>query len=96
MEYPKRIALHKLETLVDAQVPQEHKYKSGTVLSIGYLFEHTQPIIGQEFYVFQSKTQCTFRTSEIVEILQQNEEFIIFKTLNSLYKLEIGITDYFE
>lgn len=94
MEYPKRISLFKIKTLDNAEIPQEDKYPSNSYIKMGYLFEHTLPKVGYGFGVFQSKTYCNFVTSVVTEILEQNEEFIIIKTLNSLYRIEI--TDDFE
>lgn len=88
MEYPINIDLYKLETLEDAKYPQEEKYPSGTVIKTGYMWEHTKPKVGEEFYIFQSKTYYNFRTSQITEIIEETKEYIIFKTLNSKYKVK--------
>lgn len=88
MEYPINIELYKLETLEDAEYPQEEKYPSGTVLKTGLMWEHTKPKIGDNFYIYQYKLYCNFRTSIITEIIEETKEYIIFKTLNSKYKVK--------
>lgn len=88
MEYPVNIELYKIETLENAEYPQEEKYPSGTVLKTGFMWEHTKPKVGEDFYIYQSKLYSNFRTSIITEIIEETNEYIIFKTLNSKYKVK--------
>lgn len=88
-DYPKNIRLYKVETLEDAEYPQEEKYPSGTVLKIGLMWEHTLPKIGEVFEVFAGKLYPTFHTSTVVDIsmLDLVDGVIAFKTLNSKYEV---------
>lgn len=88
MSYPKNIVLTKLNTLPEAEYPQPEKYPDGTERS-GLMWEHTLPTVGKPFYVLTSKMWDSLRTSPITEILSQTEEEVVFKTLNSTYKLSI-------
>ena len=89
MKYPKYIELYKIETLDDAECPQEEKYPSKTIIKAGFMWEHTLPKIDKEFYIFQSKTFPIFKTSIVKEIIEKTDEYIIFKTVNSKYKINI-------
>lgn len=44
-------------------------------------------IVGEEFYVISGHDYL--RTSEVKKIISETDKEIIFKTLNSIYKLEI-------
>lgn len=88
-EYPLNIELLKLETLTTAEHPQEDKYPSGEVVSIGLMFEHTKPKVGEAFYVMRSKLNPIFRTSAVKEIEELVNGDILLITLNSKYKIII-------
>lgn len=88
MTYPKNIVLTKLNTLPEAEYPQPDKYPDGTERT-GLMWEHTIPVVGSNFLVMESKLWSSFHTSLITEILSQTEKEIVFKTLNSTYKLTI-------
>lgn len=87
MEYPKNIRLLKLETLPDALYPQEDKYASGQVISQGLMWEWSKPEVGEGFQVHIGKLNPIFRTSTVVEIINDDKIGIEFKTLNSRYKI---------
>jgi len=86
MNYPVNIELQKLETLPDAQIPQERKFPSLDTVRMGLMWEHTLPQVGQRFMVMSGKTWPTFVTSKVVDI-EDVEEGKIITTLNSKYKL---------
>lgn len=88
MKYPVKIRLIKETTLPDAVVPQEEKYPSGSVVSQGYMWEHTRPTLDTKFYVMATKIYPLFVTSRVNKILESTDEYIRFKTLNSIYKIE--------
>ena len=88
MKYPIQIRLVKEKTLADAIIPQEEEYPSGSVVSQGYMWQHTQPQLDSKFYVMESKLYPVFKTSRIIKILESTDEYIRFKTLNSIYKIE--------
>ena len=87
MKWPIKIALFKESTREDAKHPQEDEYPSGSVLSEGYMWDYTQPKLGNKFYVMESKLYPNFRTSSIQEILETTDEYIRFRTKNSVYKV---------
>lgn len=80
------ITLLKLNTLDDAEYPQKEKYPNGTI-RIGYMFEHTKPEVGKRFKVHINKLDWHFITSTVTEIISETEDSIVFKTLNSTYKI---------
>lgn len=85
----KNIELFKEETRKDAQIPQEEKYPSKTVLSIGVMWDWTIPVVGEAFHVMYDKTTPKFHTSIVTEIISESEEAIKIKTRNSIYTIKI-------
>lgn len=88
MKYPIQIRLIKEQTLPDAKIPQEDRYPSGSVVSQGYMWEYTRPQLDTKFYVMESKLYPVFKTTRVVKILESTDEFIRFKTINSIYKIQ--------
>lgn len=86
MDYPVNIVLKKLNTLEDAEYPQKEKYPDGYE-KLGLMWEHNKPKVGEPFLVLTAKTCPTFHTSTVIEILEEKDNSIIFKTLNSMYQL---------
>lgn len=88
-EYPKNIQLFKVETREDAEVDQELKYPSGTIIKEGLMWEHTLPKVGDQFYVYVGKLYPSFHTSTVVEInsVDMNKGVVAFKTKNSKYEI---------
>ena len=84
--YPKNISLTKLNTLPNALQPQREKYSNGTVRE-GLMWKHSVPKIGEHFFVLIDKLNASFMTSQVVEILHDTPEEVIFKTYNSTYRL---------
>lgn len=86
MEYPKSICLTKVASLVD-YVPQEfQRYPNGFEI-LGFMWEHTLPKEGSPFYLYSDKKTPFFRTSVVTEIMESNNQHIVFKTLNSIYEI---------
>lgn len=88
-KYPLNIDLFKEETREDAEYPQEQKYPSGTIVSTGLMWGHSLPKVDECFYVHYSKLAYYFRTSIVKEILETTPDYIRFKTLNSVYRINI-------
>lgn len=88
-KYPVKVKLTKLLTREDAPFPQEHQYPSLTTVRIGFMWEHTKPIVGKPFMLYLSKINPTFHTSTITEIVELDTKTYVLTTLNSKYKLEI-------
>lgn len=86
MNYPKEITLIKINTREDAEQPQKEKYPDGTERN-GLMWEFSKPKVGESFMVLISKLLPTFITSPVTEILEKTEKQIIFKTINSTYRL---------
>lgn len=84
--YPKNITLTKLNTLDEAEFPQREKYPDGSERT-GLMWEFSEPRIGKCFYVLEGKLNPTFRTSLVQEILFKTDNSIVFKTINSIYKI---------
>lgn len=86
----KEAELLKLETRSDAEVPQEEKYPSGTVIATGFaLGDETNPYVKKGFpvYIVKKNSFRGFKTSNVTEIEEETPNFIQFKTRNSRYKL---------
>ena len=77
--------LTKLETLEDAHIPNE----VGDGVRVGYFMEH--PVVNSSFELRYTHKLGGIRTSRVKEILDDNGDFVIFKTNNSRYKLEIEV-----
>ena len=86
MEYPKNIYLTKISSLADYIFDEFQKYPIGFEVT-GYMWEHTLPEEGSAFYVYNDKKTAYFRTSVVTELLEEGSEHILFKTLNSIYKI---------
>lgn len=82
----KNITLIKLQTLEEALHPQKEKYPDGSIHK-GIMWEYSRPKVGQSFAVLKSKMHALFVTSIVQEIISDDESGIVFKTLNSLYKI---------
>lgn len=85
---PDRIILRKLSTRDDAESPQKEKYPDGTERK-GFMWDFSKPKVGSRFYVLIDKLTPYFITSPVEEILEEREDKIVFKTLNSTYEIEI-------
>lgn len=90
-----KIRLTKISERDDAEVPNNiptDSYRIGYVSSKGL-----KPKIGYAYFVdsiIQINDESVhpghwFITSQITEIVSENDKEIIFKTLNSIYKIEI-------
>lgn len=86
---PWNILLSKVETRDDAEYPQEEKYPSGKTRREGLMWSFTLPEVGKRFGVHISKIIPHFLTSEVTAILEDKPSYIVFKTINSIYKVEI-------
>ena len=84
--YPKNITLIKLNTLEEAEYPQRERYPNGTERT-GLMWEFSEPKVGERFCVLAGKLSLTFRTSPVQEILSKTDNSIVFKTINSIYKI---------
>ena len=84
----KKINLIKLETLPNAEYPQEDKYSSGEIVKKGLMFPHSIPKVGECFYVHKLQLGSMFRTS-LVQSVEEIEDGYIITTINSKYKIEI-------
>ena len=84
----KKINLIKLETLANAEYPQEDKYPSGNIISKGLMFPYSLPKVGEPFMVYHAKLKPVFRTS-LVQSIEKIEDGYIITTINSKYKIEI-------
>ena len=89
MNWPVYITLTKLSTRDDAEYPQEDRFPSLSTVKQGYMWEYTQPKVGECFYVHQSKLYSNFRTSLVQEIKEINKNTIHLTTLNSVYELKL-------
>jgi hypothetical protein len=78
----KNITLIKLETLDDALHPNKEKH-----IKKGIMWDYSRPKVGQSFAVLESKMHALFVTSIVQKIISDDESGIVFKTLNSLYKI---------
>lgn len=89
--WPKTIQLYKLETKTDAEVPQEEKYPSGTVIKGGYMWEHTLPVVGKQFYVMAGKVLPSLHTSDVLVVEKVKsigrDHSILIETRNSKYEI---------
>ena len=83
------IKLFKVNTRDDAEVPQEGKYPSNTVLKIGKMLNISKPKVGVGFVILSPQNYPIFHTSKVVEILEETDKNIKFKTLNSVYDILI-------
>jgi hypothetical protein len=79
----------KLETLENAEYPQEEKYPSGSEVSSGLMWKFTEPVVGEQFKVHYGKLYHHFHTSTVTEILEKTSSNIKFKTKNSIYNILI-------
>ena len=84
----KKINLIKLETLSNAEYPQEDKYPSGEIVKKGLMFPYSLPKVNECFHVYHGKLQPVYRTS-LVQSVEKIEDGYIITTLNSKYKIEI-------
>ena len=82
------INLIKLETLSDAENPQEDKYPSGKTVATGLMWDFSKPRIDEPFFVLKSKLNPSFKTS-IVKSIDKVEDGYIITTINSKYKIQI-------
>lgn len=51
------------------------------------MWDYSRPKVGQSFAVLESKLHALFVTSVVQEIVSDDESGIVFKTLNSIYKI---------
>lgn len=72
--------LEKMQTIDDAEIPNQN----GDGVREGWFFD--KPTVGQGFVIYTG-SRHGLRTSVITDILDDNIEYILFKTLNSVYKL---------
>jgi len=82
----KNITLIKLKTLEEALYPNKEKYPDGSIHK-GIMWDYSRPKVGERFSVLESKMYAKFTTSEVQEIISDDGSGIVFKTLNSLYKI---------
>lgn len=80
------VQLYKLETKANAEFPQEWKYPSNTVIAEGFMYDHTIPVEGKQFYLYKNKLSPFFQTS-IVEKVIKNEKGYYIETINSKYQI---------
>jgi hypothetical protein len=80
-----KVTLTKLETLENADFPQEDKYPSKTTVKEGFIDEENMPQIGKTFYMEIDKG--IFHTSTIKDIEELDDHTMILTTLNSKYRL---------
>lgn len=89
MVWPKNITLTKLSTRKDAKFPQEQKYPSFHTKRSGFMWEFSQPKVGNNFFVLIGKLNPIFVTSIVENIEIINEDLSILTTENSVYELKI-------
>lgn len=85
----KKAILTKLETLPNAEHPQEEKYPSGKTIRTGILVSGL-PTIGDSFTILKEDNTGFFQISIVKNIEKINENTMILTTLNSKYKLELS------
>ena len=88
MSYPKKIELYKVSTREDAKHGQEHRFKSGTTIARGFMFETNTPKVGEQFMMFSHNAWPVFNTSLVEEVNEIPEGYYL-KTVNSEYKVII-------
>jgi hypothetical protein len=74
--------LSKLETHDEAEIPNSN----GNGIKIGYFTN--EPTINQCFIFYYYNGTDGFKTSLVKEILEEGDDFTIFKTYNSVYRLD--------
>lgn len=80
----RKCVLTKVSELEDARVPNnqpEGKQVSG-------IFKNN-PKRGEAFYM--DKNNGYYHTSKVEDVVESNDDFIVFKTLNSIYRLDVGV-----
>ncbi len=82
--WPKNIRVQKLKTLEDARYPQEKMWDV-----VGVMLEDHEPKVGHAFVVCAAQVIPIWHSSTVTEIISQTEKEIVFKTLNSKYRLTI-------
>jgi len=80
------ITLTKIQTLDNALTPNKEKYPDVSIHK-GIMWDYSRPKVGKSFNVLESKMYARFTTSPVQEIISDDESGIVFKTLNSLYKI---------
>jgi len=83
-KWSKSIRVQKLETLSDALNPQERMWDV-----VGVMLEDHEPKVGHAFVVCAAQVIPIWHSSTVTEIISQTDEEIVFKTLNSKYRLTI-------
>lgn len=86
MKFPLNVTLTKLNTRDDAYIPQRDKYPDGYA-KIGLMWEHSVPKVGESFVLYYDKLTSIFHTSLVQEITSELPGEIVFKTMNSTYKI---------
>lgn len=81
-----RFKLSKLERREDAYTKVAHVPVGLEVY--GNNDELEIPEVGLPFYFTAGRLSECIRTSIVKEIIDQSEDFVLFKTMNSIYKLE--------
>jgi hypothetical protein len=89
MNWPVKIILTKLKTREDAEYPQEDRFPSNTTIREGFMWEYSQPVVGECFFVLRGKMHFTFKTSLVQSIENIDKNTLILNTLNSVYELKI-------
>ena len=74
--------LVKLETHDDAEIPNSN----GDGLREGYFME--MPTVGESFILYYKHKMGGLQTSFIKEILDKGDNYVTFKTNNSIYRLQ--------
>lgn len=84
MEYPKSICLTKVASHC---VFSHELIRDSRIENCGFMWEHTLPKEGSPFYLYNDKKTPFFRTSIVTEIMESDDQHIVFKTLNSIYEI---------
>lgn len=80
------VTLTKINILEEAQYPQKEKYPDGMEVQ-GYMYQFSKPKVGERYTLLKSKVWPIFVTSEVTEVIKDTLGEIVFKTLNSTYKI---------
>lgn len=83
-----KVKLTKIETLEEAELPQEDKYPSKTTVREGYIKAEHMPQIGKAVYISNEHNIPIFHTSTVRDVEELDNHTMILTTLNSKYRLE--------
>jgi hypothetical protein len=83
-----KVKLTKLETLEEAEFPQEDKYPSKTTVKEGFMAAEHMPQIGEAAYIQDELGRIKFHTSTVRDIEEVDNHTMILTTLNSKYRLD--------